>query len=324
MHALPTGELTLLFTDIESSTELADALGGGWEPVLEAHRDLIRTAATDAGGLEVECRADEMFFVFDRPADAVEAALSAQRALDAEPWPAGRAVRVRMGMHTGRPELGRNGYLGLEVHRASRVCAAARGGQVLLSAATAAALGDEQPALRDLGAHRLRGFPEPEALFQLLAPGLTDRFPPPAAAAHPAGPRTRVVLADDSVLLREGIGRLLEDAGFEVAAQSGTADELLVDVARHEPDVAIVDVRMPPTHTDEGLRAAREIRARFPRVGVLVLSQVVERAYARELVADGAEGVGYLLKDRVADVDEFAAAVRTIAAGGTALDPELR
>ena len=129
MHALPTGELTLLFTDIESSTELADALGGGWEPVLEAHRDLIRTAATDAGGLEVECRADEMFFVFDRPADAVEAALSAQRALDAEPWPAGRAVRVRMGMHTGRPELGRNGYLGLEVHRASRVCAAARGGQ---------------------------------------------------------------------------------------------------------------------------------------------------------------------------------------------------
>ena len=132
------------------------------------------------------------------------------------------------------------------------------------------------------------------------------------------------MLADDSVLLREGIGRLLEDAGFEVAAQSGTADELLVDVARHEPDVAIVDVRMPPTHTDEGLRAAREIRERFPRVGVLVLSQVVERAYARELVADGAEGVGYLLKDRVADVDEFAAAVRTIAAGGTALDPELR
>ena len=85
-----------------------------------------------------------------------------------------------------------------------------------------------------------------------------------------------------------------------------------------------VDVRMPPTHTDEGLRAAREIRERFPHVGVLVLSQVVERAYARELVADGAEGVGYLLKDRVADVDEFAAAVRTIAAGGTALDPELR
>src|SRR5205823_11363734 len=140
-------------------------------------------------------------FVFDRPADAIDAALGAQRALHAEPWPAGRAVRVRMGLHTGRPELGRNGYLGLEVHRASRICAAAHGGQVLLSAAAAAALGADRPPLRDLGAHSLRGFPEPEALFQLLAPGLADRFPPPAAAPHPGGPRTRVVLADDSVLL---------------------------------------------------------------------------------------------------------------------------
>jgi CheY-like chemotaxis protein len=267
---------------------------------------------------------DSFFVAFARAGDAVAAAVEGQKALESHEWPGEARIRVRMGMHTGRPELGRNGYLGLDVHRASRVCAAAHGGQVLLSAAAAARLGDEQPPLRDLGAHRLRGFPEPEALFQLLAPGLADRFPPPAAAPHPGGPRTRVVLADDSVLLREGIGRLLEDAGFEVAAQSGTADELLVDVARHEPDVAIVDVRMPPTHTDEGLRAAREIRERFPRVGVLVLSQVVERAYARELVADGAEGVGYLLKDRVADVEEFATAVRTIAAGGTALDPELR
>jgi DNA-binding NarL/FixJ family response regulator len=130
----------------------------------------------------------------------------------------------------------------------------------------------------------------------------------------------RVVLADDSVLLRSGVARLLEDVGFEVVAQSGDAEELLRDVSTHEPDVAIVDIRMPPTHTNEGLRAAQEIRQRFPDVGVLVLSQYVEPAYAMELLADSADGVGYLLKDRVSDVDEFASAVRRVGEGGSALD----
>jgi DNA-binding NarL/FixJ family response regulator len=131
------------------------------------------------------------------------------------------------------------------------------------------------------------------------------------------------VLADDSVLLREGVARLLEEAGFEVIAQCGTADELLLKVRSYDPDVAIVDIRMPPTHTDEGLRAAQEIRQRHPEVGVLVLSQYVESGYALELLADSAEGVGYLLKDRVSDVSEFAAAVRRVADGGTALDSEV-
>ena len=113
----------------------------------------------------------------------------------------------------------------------------------------------------------------------------------------------RVVVADDSTLLREGLVRLLEEAGLEVVGQAGDAEELLRKVRAHKPDVAVVDVRMPPTHTDEGLRAAREIRAELPEVGVLVLSQYVEVAYARELLAESAEGLGYLLKDRVADVD---------------------
>ena len=130
----------------------------------------------------------------------------------------------------------------------------------------------------------------------------------------------RVVLADDSVLLRKGVARLLEDVGFEVVAQSGDAEELLRDVSTHAPDVAIVDIRMPPTHTNEGLRAAQEIRQRFPGVGVLVLSQYVEPAYAMELLADSADGVGYLLKDRVSDIDEFASAVRRVGEGGSALD----
>ena len=133
----------------------------------------------------------------------------------------------------------------------------------------------------------------------------------------------RVVVADDSTLLREGLVRLLEEGGLEVVGQAGDAEELLRKVRAHKPDVAVVDVRMPPTHTDEGLRAAREIRAELPEVSVLVLSQYVEVAYARELLAESAEGLGYLLKDRVADVEALTDAVRRVGAGGSALDPEV-
>jgi DNA-binding NarL/FixJ family response regulator len=133
----------------------------------------------------------------------------------------------------------------------------------------------------------------------------------------------RVVIADDAVLLREGIARLLEDAGFEIVGQAGTAEQLLLKVRSYKPAVAIIDIRMPPTHTDEGLRAAREIRARHPETAVLMLSQYVEPDYALDLLADSAEGVGYLLKDRVADIGEFAAAVRRVGEGGSALDPSV-
>ena len=131
----------------------------------------------------------------------------------------------------------------------------------------------------------------------------------------------RVVVADDSVLLREGVVRILREAGFDVVAQAGTADQLLLYVRSHRPDVAVVDIRMPPTFTDEGLRAAQQIRASYPEVAVLVLSQYVETGYALELLASGADGVGYLLKERVSDIAEFAAAVRRVGAGGSALDP---
>jgi DNA-binding NarL/FixJ family response regulator len=133
----------------------------------------------------------------------------------------------------------------------------------------------------------------------------------------------RVVVADDSTLLREGVVRLLEESDLEVVGQAGDAEDLLRKVRAHKPDVAVVDVRMPPTHTDEGLRAAREIRAELPEVGVLVLSQYVEVAYARELLAESAEGLGYLLKDRVADIEALTDAVRRVGAGGSALDPEV-
>ena len=131
----------------------------------------------------------------------------------------------------------------------------------------------------------------------------------------------RAVIAEDSVLLREGVARLLEEDGFDVIAQCESADELMLKLDSYEVDVAIVDIRLPPTHEDEGLRAALEIRERHPGVGVLVLSQYVELGLAMKLLADSAERTGYLLKDRVSDVGEFLAAVRRVADGGSAVDP---
>ncbi|MBV9680230.1 MAG: response regulator transcription factor, partial [Solirubrobacterales bacterium] len=133
----------------------------------------------------------------------------------------------------------------------------------------------------------------------------------------------RVVLAEDSLLLRAGVARLLQDQGFEVVGEAGDLDDLLRKVRAHKPDVAIVDIKMPPTHTDEGLRAALIIRSELPGTGVLVLSQYVEKEYAAELLAESAEGVGYLLKDRVADLERFIDAVRRVAEGGSVLDPEV-
>ena len=133
----------------------------------------------------------------------------------------------------------------------------------------------------------------------------------------------RVVIAEDSALLREGLVRILTEGGLEVVAQDANADELHDAVRRRKPDVAVVDVRMPPTHTDEGARAAREIRETHPDVGVLILSQVVEAAHALALFSERPEGFGYLLKDRVLEIDDFLEAVRRVGRGGTAIDPQV-
>jgi DNA-binding NarL/FixJ family response regulator len=133
----------------------------------------------------------------------------------------------------------------------------------------------------------------------------------------------RVVIAEDSVLLREGLARVLADGGFEVVAQAGDADELRRHVRLEKPDVAIVDIRMPPTQTDEGARAALELRAEQPDVAVLLLSQIVEATHALALASENPSGFGYLLKDRVLEIDEFLDAVRRVAKGGTAIDPEV-
>jgi DNA-binding NarL/FixJ family response regulator/class 3 adenylate cyclase len=316
MRSLPTGTLTFFFADVEGSTRLARELGDGWQAVIADIRRLLRAAVSAASGHEVDSRGDELFAVFATAESAAAAATDAQRLLGGHNWPA--PVRTRIGLHTGTAALAEDGYVGVDVHRADRIASSGHGGQIVVSETAAAELAPARE-LRDLGLWLLPDLPEPERIFQLEEPGLGGNFPP--LRARPGATPVRVVLAEDSVLLREGIARLLVEAGFDVVAQSGTADDLLRHVAMHRPDVAVVDIRMPPTQTDEGLRAAQEIRERHAATGVLILSQYVEPAYAMQLLAESAEGVGYLLKDRVADVQEFAAAVRRVAEGGSALDP---
>ncbi len=324
MPQLPIGTVTFLFTDIEGSTKLLSRLRDSYADVQNDHRALLRTAVAGAGGEEVDTQGDSSFFAFRGAREAISAAVAAQRAHAAHEWPADGEVRVRMGIHTGEPVLAEDRYIGLDVHRAARICDAGHGGQVLISSTALALTGGDLPqgvTVRDLGEHHLRDLDRPERLHQLVIDGLNQEFAEPNTIGRHAGESLRVVLADDSVLLREGVARILEEADFEVVGQVDNADDLLRRIGFSKPDVAIVDIRMPPTHTDEGLQAAAKIRERFPGVGVLVLSSYVEPAYAIELLSESAEGIGYLLKDRVADVDEFADAVRRVAQGGSALDP---
>jgi DNA-binding NarL/FixJ family response regulator/class 3 adenylate cyclase len=319
MPNLPHGTVTLVFTDVEGSTQLVQQLGDGYAQVLADHRRLLRDAVAAGEGHIVDHRGDEFFVVFGDARRAADSIVALQRAFADHDWTDGVELRVRVGMHTGEPAIREETYFGLDVHRAARICQAGSGGQVLVSQRTREEI-DAGHDLVDLGDHELPGLPDLERLYQLNVPGLPTDFPP-LSTARKGFRGMRIVLADDSVLLREGIARLLEDAGFEVVAQSGTADDLLRHVGMHKPDVALVDIRMPPTQTDEGLRAAQQIRERWPETGVLVLSQYVEPGYAMELLGENAEGVGYLLKDRVSDIDEFAAAVRRVGEGGSALDP---
>jgi len=331
---LPAGTVALLFVDLDDPSGLASLPAERYGDALAEHRELVRAAVDAAGGREVDSRGEEILSCFTRTRDGVDAAVAIQRAHDGRALAGAIEVRPRIAVHTGEPILAEGSYVGLDVHRVARIGAAGHGGQILLSNASATLLqdGDTPGSLADLGEVGLRGLPRPEHVFQLVVDDLPGDFPPLRAAAEPGSPEPRgerapgsprIVIAEDAVLLREGIAVLLENAGCEVVGQAGNADELLLKVRSWKPDVAIVDVRMPPTHSDEGLRAAQEIRQHHPGVGVLVLSQYVEPAYVVELIAENAEGVGYLLKDRVNDVDEFVAAVRRVADGGTAFDPQV-
>jgi class 3 adenylate cyclase/DNA-binding NarL/FixJ family response regulator len=316
-------EVTFLFTDIEGSTSLLERLGDGYVGLLERHRTLLLGAVDAEGGRVVDSRGDELFAVFDHAANGMRAATAAQLVLCEEEWPEDGPVRVRMGLHSGRAQAAGDGYVGLAVHHAARVAQAAHGGEIIASEATLRLAGDlPDVTATDLGEYDLRGIPRPTRLFRLVVPGLADDFPPPRAQLSGPAP-TRVALADDSVLLREGIAAILEEEGFEVVGQAGTAVDLLDLVDATLPDVAIVDIRMPPTKTDEGIRAASEIQRRHPRMAVMLLSSHIDVENALQLFAGDPSGIGYLLKDRVTEVDHFLAAVRRVASGGTAIDASI-
>ena len=186
VRTLPTGYLTFLFTDIEDSSGLVRRLGDAYDAFLADVRHLLRGAVLAAGGREVETRADEMFAVFEQPVAALEAALAIQRKVRARTWPGGVEVRIRIGLHAGRPTLTDTGYIGLAIHTAARICFASHGGQILLSGAVRESVADAAPAgvsFKDLGLHQFHGLPAPEALFQVESADLQSKFPPPRALA---------------------------------------------------------------------------------------------------------------------------------------------
>jgi class 3 adenylate cyclase len=178
---LPTGNVTFLLTDIEGSTELLARLDDRYAALLSDIRRLVRSAVRGAGGHEVSARGDDVFAVFEQPSGAVEGALAIQRAMRDRDWPGGGEVRLRIGLHRGRPELSDTGYVGLSVHAAARICFAAHGAQIVMSSAVRSAVADSLPdevTLADLGAWRFRGLPEPISMFQVDAPDLPHDFPP--------------------------------------------------------------------------------------------------------------------------------------------------
>jgi class 3 adenylate cyclase len=237
MQELPNGTVTLLFTDVEGSTRLLQRLGDRYGTALDDERRLLRDAVAAQGGREIDCRGDEFFGAFPRARAAVAAAVAAQRALAQHAWPGGVVLKVRMGLHTGEPALRDDGYLGLDVHRAARISAAAHGGQVLVSQVTREILLDEDVSVRDLGEWQLKDLPRPERLFQIVIDDLDAQFPPPkVASAAPAAGRERELAAAVLATPRRLFERIrprprgLADLGWDVRAALAAAPTEM-----HEP-----------------------------------------------------------------------------------------
>ena len=296
---MATRTLTVLFTDIVGSTAMLSRL-----PVREAERLRQNHFATlheeieCSGGRLVKTLGDGVLGVFESAAAGLTAAIAMQRSTSG-------TARIRAGLSSGDVTLDGGDCFGAAVVEASRLCAQAVGGQVLASESTRL-IARPESRLSAIATMQLKGMPEPTTVWE--------------AIWSPASPALRVVLADDAVLVREGVARVLEDCGIEVVAQAGDAEELLRFTDTFHPDLAIIDVRMPPTYTIEGLLAAEHILATRPRTGVLVLSQDVQPHYAARLRSARGTGVGYLLKEHVADIRAFARAARRVASGGEAFE----
>lgn len=305
-----TRTVTVLFTDVVSSTGLMARLGSSAAESLRArHFATIRGALAVHRGTEIKTLGDGFMAIFGSAADGLACAVTMQRAVTGDIHQRESGIQMRVGLSAGEVSHDRDDYFGLPVVEASRLCAEAKAGEVLTSEVVRMLVGwSGMHRLEPLAPVELKGIPEPVAICRV------DWDAEGEAAL-------RVAIAEDAALLREGIARVLEGEGIDVVLQADNADALLAGIPATRPHVAVMDVRMPPTHTTEGLIAAARIRAEHPEVGVLVLSAEVQPQAARRLLEEGTEGVGYLLKERVADVGELTAAIRAVASGGSAIDP---
>jgi DNA-binding NarL/FixJ family response regulator len=310
MWSVPGATVTVLFADVEGSTAMLERLGQArWLEAMAEYEEMLRARIAEHDGTLIKALGDGHLAAFPSARAALRCAVEVQRGL-----PLARApdLRVRMGMHTGEPSLREDDLHGRTVVKAARIADLAHGGQVLVSGIVR----ELAQADEDL---------DDEIWFEegreVELRGLRGRHLVLSAQWDEVDRGTlRVVIADDSALMRDGVAALLRECGVHVAALAADAESLYREVERHRPDVALVDIRMPPTGTTEGLVAAEEIGRTHPEVGVLVLSQYLELSYALRLVEDREARRGYLLKDRVAEVETLLDAVRRVAHGGTVVD----
>ena len=314
---------TFLIADVRGYTGYTHEHGA--EAAAELTERFAATSAkvvVEGGGEVVEVRGDEVLAAFASVRDAIRTAVALQEAYVEIALEDGTPLPVGIGLDAGEAAEVDGGYRGAALNLAARLCGSAAAGEVLATLEVAHLAGSI-PGIDvvELGAIRVRNVPDEVRVVRILPEGEdpANRFAPGVGRA----PAIRVVVADDSTLFREGVARLLAEHGFQVTAQAGDAEELIRVVDAEPPDVVVTDIRMPPTGTTEGLIAAQRIRREHPGIGVLVLSQYVETTHALELLQETPERVGYLLKDRVSDLDDFVETVRRIARGGSAIDPEV-
>jgi DNA-binding NarL/FixJ family response regulator/class 3 adenylate cyclase len=324
------GIKTFLIADVRGYTRFTEEHGDvAASRLAERFSAITDEVVQAAGGSVVEFRGDEALAAFDSVRGAIGAAVELQRRLaDATFDDPSTPLPVGIGMDAGEAVPLAGGYRGGALNLAARLCGMATAGEILASREVAHLAG-RMPfvTFEDRGSVQLKNLTQPVAVVRIVPEGddPSERFAdlrPPSSAPAPRS-KLRVAIAEDSVLIREVLVRVLTDAGCEIVSQSDDAEGLLASVRRDPPDVVVTDIRMPPTHTNEGLVGALTIKSEFPGVAVLVLSQYVETHHAMDLLGTSPEGVGYLLKDRLTDVRELGDAVRRVADGGTVVDPEV-
>ena len=313
---------TFLIADVRGYTRFTDEHGDeAAANLVESFARLTEKTVSAWRGSVVELRGDEALAVFDSCRAGIRTATELQAAYvrgeDGIPIPVGIGLDVGEAVPFGQ------GFRGAALNMAARLCGIAAAGEVLATREVVHLAGRmDGVTFEDRGAARLKNIEDAVGIVRVVPEG--DDPSSAFRSAESADERPiRVVLADDSVLFREGVARVLGETGFSVVGQATDADELFDLVAREQPDLVVTDIRMPPSHSNEGLIAAQRIRSEYPNVAVVVLSQYVETRHAIKLLQRSPERVGYLLKDRVSDIAEFAGTIRRVSRGGSAIDPDV-